>query len=312
MPGGKMTTEYEFYGQFGITDNELSSRQRRFWGGFVNPDEKRSNMDLKRDFFAGELGINPATSTKSVADLELEYYASIGGTGTIDDMRQQFWSGTITPDPPDPPEEGLVARFSFNDPGNTETFDTVANRRMALTSFEKVAGYDGQAVNALGMSVGAVSTGLLPRNAFTLAVRQQITSVTATGNGGGVRLYAADGTTMVAQVLGRPQAVGSVNFACNALARFGGVNTVLNRTQDIALTGLSAGEWYWLVLIYDGATLASYVNDIQWNSVAAPVPPVDEAATSQLYTTGVGALIDDVRFFDYALDSTKRLELIGE
>src|SRR5690606_1892023 len=126
------------------------------------------------------------------------------------------------------------------------------------------------------------------------------------------RLYAPDGATIVAQLLARPQAIGSVNCSCVSQARFGGTITNANRNAAISGTGRSADTWYWLFLIYNGSTLASYVNDLQWNSVSAPAPPVDEANTSQVYVTSQNALIDDIRFFDYAIDSAKRQALMAE
>ena len=210
-------------------------------------------------------------------------------------------------------EPGLLAHFDFNDAGNTETFDKVSSRRMVLTDFQKVAGYNGQAISSTGaMAVGSVGESLLNRTGFTIAVRQLLTTTTATGPGGGVRLYAADGSTIIAQLLSRPQAVGSVNFSTVANARFGGVVTNASRNAAIAGAGLTAGQWYWMFMIYDGTNLSTFVNNIQWNSVTAPAPPVDAASTSQVYVTSASASIDDIRFFDYAIDSTKRQQLIAE
>ena len=302
-----MTSESAYYESLGIAPGGLDTMRRAYYSG--TSADALSQNDLANRFYAEKTG-----TTGSTNDMRYAYLKSLGGTGSVNDMLQQLYSGAITenPDPDPEPEPGLLAHFDFNDPGDTETFDRVASRRMALTSFQKAPGYNGQAlVASASTSVGEVSENLLNTTAFTVAVRQYIDNVTLTGPGGGIRLYAADGTTIVAQLLGRILVTGSPSFNCVASCRFGGVLTsaTKNATPPASLIPAS---WYWLFMQYDGTTLKTYVGDTEWGSVAAPGPPTDEAVRSQVYVSGANAKIDDVRFFDYALDSTKRLQLIGE
>lgn len=92
-------SEYEFYGNQGFTQPELSSRQRAFFGG--TPEANLSINDLKSAWYRNELGLS-ASENLSINDLEYRYYLSIGGdpSNSLFDLRQQYWSGDITPDEP--------------------------------------------------------------------------------------------------------------------------------------------------------------------------------------------------------------------
>lgn len=297
--------EYEFYGSEGFTQNSLQDRRYAFFGG-----PPGSINDLRRAWYATQLGLT--NSALSVNDLEFRYYQSLGGVGSLQDMRGQYWSGTIAPNPSEP---GLVARFNFNDPGDVETFDSVANRRMALTSFQKTAGYEGQAINALaGASVGDTADGFLNRSAFSVAVRAYLPATDVTTPGGGVRFYAADGTTTILTLLTRIAVTTAANMAVVATGRFGGTNISAGKLSGTTPTdaGLVADTWPWTFLIYDGALLQAFVNNFPVNAGVAASGLIDQPASMQAYVSATSAKIDDIRVFDYAISEAKRLELIGE
>lgn len=86
-----MTSEYQYYGSKGFTQPELSSRQCAYFGG--QPGDIESLSDLRYAYFTAKVG--PSTPPESINDLESDYYKALGGTGTLDDMREQFWSGKI-------------------------------------------------------------------------------------------------------------------------------------------------------------------------------------------------------------------------
>lgn len=302
-------SESAYYDSLGIPPGGLGTRRRAYFGGTMT--DQLSDADLAYRFYSGKM---PGV-TGSINDLRSEYLRSLGGTGSINDMLNQLYSGEISETPVDPPEPGLMARFNFNDPGNVETFDTVSNRRMALTSFEKSSGYDGQSVNALAStSVGDTPDGFLNRGTFTIAVRAYLASITATTAGGGVRFYAADGTTIVAQVLTRVLVTSGTNVAVVAQVRKGGVlsSAGMLSGNDPAEMQVTADTWPWTFLIYDGALLQAFVGNVPVSAGVALSGDIDAPATMQAYVSATSAKIDDIRVFDYAIDEAKRLELMGE
>lgn len=285
--------EYEFYGTQGFTQDSLQDRRYAFFGG------PPGNIDdLRRAWYITQLSL-PVDIAASVNDLEHLYYRALGGVGSLQDQRSQYWSGTIAP--VDPNEPGLMAHFDFNDPGDTETYDRVANVRMALSEVTKVPAYNGLGASMPATtSEGVAADGFVNQDAFTIAVRQ------IGPGGGGVEFPSATGTAI--RCLSRD--TGTLkSFLMQAWQ--GGTIFSAGISSSQAAYAIPADVYYWTFLEYDGTGLAAYYNNMLLKGALPLTGPIDDPVSMRLYRNA-SSLVDDVRVFDYAIDETKRLELIGE
>ncbi|QSJ04766.1 hypothetical protein [Cellulosimicrobium phage DS1] len=220
-------SESAYYDSLGIPPGGLGSRRRAYFGG--TPTDALSDNDLAYRYYLNKM----PGATGTLNDLRAAYLRSLGGTGSINDMLNQLYSGVIseTPNPKTPTvvdsthngNNGL-ANVSATIPAGAAVgdkvllFAAIANttdlgsvpaawsvlvnsivntRRMVLLIADYAAGLD--PVVPLAATVGAAVATVLMRDVTSTTVG---TIWRRTENGGAQALIKAPGIATSALCLG--------------------------------------------------------------------------------------------------------------